>query len=381
MTEPLLSGESLATGLYWQGVPFVAKHVYHFDTSRTQLLCFVMGVIYTVLAFAAGKIAKVMSVRVPARVQCALWIVLLAAATALPALVEGELMLWLSASLVTAVAGVYWPLIEDYLTAGRDADAIRHAVGVFNLWWMASVVVAVAGLGSLLERWGSLTFLGLALLTAPLAMLAMRLPSEPARLHESPDEGHALYPPSYPALLRAARMLLPTSYLLMAAMGPLLPFRLETTGVPLTWATPITALWMLARIGGSLTLRWTRGWHGHWTTLLFGALSMFLGVAGVLLSTQLWGISLGFVLFGVGAGMSYHLALYYALRVDGPHGEGGATHEGLIGLGYVVGPLLALACTQLGDERTLIVALAVIVSAGIAWILHLAVITRRRRTA
>ena len=46
---------------------------------------------------------------------------------------------------------------------------------------------------------------------------------------------------------------------------------------------------------------------------------------------------------GVGMGAVYYAALYYGLAVGHADVDAGGTHEGLIGVGYCLGPLVALA--------------------------------------
>ena len=89
------------------------------------------------------------------------------------------------------------------------------------------------------------------------------------------------------------------SYLFMAAMSPLLPYRLESLGVGLSWATPVTAVWMVARVVVVYALRKSEGWHGRWLAVVLGAGAMFAGVAGVLLAPSLGGLIGSFTwLFG-----------------------------------------------------------------------------------
>jgi hypothetical protein len=51
----------------------------------------------------------------------------------------------------------------------------------------------------------------------------------------------------------------------------------------------------------------------------------------------------GLVAIGIGHGLLYYSALYYAMRLERADIDAGGTHEALIGVGYVVGPGAALA--------------------------------------
>jgi hypothetical protein len=50
----------------------------------------------------------------------------------------------------------------------------------------------------------------------------------------------------------------------------------------------------------------------------------------------------GFVLFGLGAGASYHAALAYGMVVGEAEVDAGGTFEAMIGLGYAGGPAAGL---------------------------------------
>ena len=84
---------------------------------------------------------------------------------------------------------------------------------------------------------------------------------------------------------------------------------------------------------------------------MLGAATMTGGFALVVTGASLWLMLVGFASLGVGLGVIYYAALYYALAVGRAKVEAGGTHEGLIGAGYAVGPLAALVGAHL--PRTL----------------------------
>ena len=149
-------------------------------------------------------------------------------------------------------------------------------------------------------------------------------------------------------LLRSVRVLLPVSYLLSSVMAPLLPYRFEQIGVPVEWETPATATWMLVRVAALLVMWKVPFWHGRWGTLVVGAVAMTVGFALVVLAPSLPALLLGFASLGVGLGVIYYAALYYAMAVGGAAVEAGGTHEALIGAGYAVGPVVGLIGSAIG---------------------------------
>jgi hypothetical protein len=63
----------------------------------------------------------------------------------------------------------------------------------------------------------------------------------------------------------------------------------------------------------------------------------------MLLGTSLPVVLCGEALFGVASGGAYHAALFYALLAKNASVDAGGAHEGLIGLGFALGPLTGLA--------------------------------------
>jgi hypothetical protein len=55
----------------------------------------------------------------------------------------------------------------------------------------------------------------------------------------------------------------------------------------------------------------------------------------------------GEVLFGTAAGVIYYASLYYALVVKNASVDAGGAHEGLIGLGFAIGPIAGLVGSYL----------------------------------
>src|SRR6185369_11357868 len=54
-------------------------------------------------------------------------------------------------------------------------------------------------------------------------------------------------------------------------------------------------------------------------------------------------LAAGLIIFGTGMGLTYYAALYYSLAVGQAAVEAGGTFEVLIGVGYLLGPLLGIA--------------------------------------
>jgi hypothetical protein len=346
---------SFAAGTATMGVFFVTRQALHFGEAANYLLGLVIGVTYVAGAVAAGHAPRALA-RAAGRVRA--YLGLLTAALALlclaPLLLRERWVPFAFLGLYAPITGLFWPLVESYVSGGRRAAALRSAVGRFNVVWSAGtafgLLVEALFLGEGVGPERALrVFLLLAGLHGASLLLLLFFPGTPA--HHA-NEAHAV-PASYRGLLRIHRLLLALTYAVMYTLSPYLPRLVEALGVQATWQTPLAAIWMFARLATFAALERWHGWHGRFATALLGALALVLGFAGIVLGPlapapeALALFVLGLVLFGAGAAALYTAALYYALEVGATGVDAGGSHEALIGLGYTIGPACGLAVTGL----------------------------------
>jgi hypothetical protein len=126
-----------------------------------------------------------------------------------------------------------------------------------------------------------------------------------------------------------------------ATLSPVLPHRMAAVGIT---AAPsvVAALWMLARFATLFTLWRTGFWHGRWSTLAVAGAALAGGMALVLMAASPATLVAGLLVFGTGMGITYYAALYYSMAVGHAAVEAGGNFEALIGLGYVIGPLMGI---------------------------------------
>lgn len=344
---------SLGTGVFWHGLSFIAKHTYGFGQTRNLLLYALMGAVYAVGAFGAGAVTRRLRRLMSPRGLLAWAIALQAAVCALPVTTTSEWALWVAAGAVSMLASLTWPIIESFVTAGRHGPRMRSAIGWFNMTWMPATVVPMFVMAPILQNHGEWAIGGLVVVNLVAVGALIFFPSYPAEHDAAIAAAHVT--DSYPHLLRSVRVLLPFSYVLTSVVTPLLPYRFAQLGVvDVEWETPCTATWMIVRIAALVVMWWVPFWHGRWGTLLLGALAMAGGFAVIVLAGSLPLLLLGFGGMGVGLGVIYNAALYYAMSTGGAAVEAGGTHEALIGAGYAVGPLIGLAGTALGGGAVVV---------------------------
>jgi len=374
---------SFAAGTATLSIFFVTERPpYAFGPAGQYALGLLVGLTYTLGALGAGRLTRALARRaVPPRALLARLVCALAGLMLVPVLVPASWALYAVLALYAPLTGVFWPLVEAYVSGGRRAGELRAAIGRFNIVWSVTLLPSFL-IPPLLEDHPARVFLAVALTHLASLWFLRKLGSEPgAHAH---DETH-LVPARYRELLRVHRVLHATSYLVMYALSPYLPTVLARLGVDGRLRGALAASWLAARsIGFAVLERW-HGWHGRWAVAGVGMALVLGGFAVTLLAPELGAAGLpcllvALVAFGSGLAALYTAALYYAFEVAGH--EGGGSHEALIGLGYSIGPSAGLLVCALEEGGTIPaarrdVALLVVITAlclagvGLAW--------RRRR--
>ncbi|HWP09134.1 MAG TPA: MFS transporter [Polyangiaceae bacterium] len=331
---------SVSGGVFWTGAFFLTRQHYRFTPTRNLLLAFAMGTAYAFVAWSAGRLTARLERQGPRRVV-AIALALWALAAALPLGVPGrEAGIWVGGVLGSGASGAVWPVIESYLGAGRHGADLRQALGRFNVTWTLSTAVPLLVFPWLIALHPLGPLAACAVTNLGAVALLSRLPRRPAPVE--PEAASSAVGGEYPALLRASRWLLPQSYLFVATLAPVLPHRLATLGAPIDDSV-MAATWMLARFGTLVIMARVPFWHGRWGALVAAGGALLAGVALALLSSSLGGMVLGLVLLGAGMGLTYYASLYYSLAVGHAAVDAGGGFEALIGVGYMLGPVLGLA--------------------------------------
>lgn len=366
---------SIGTGVLWNGLPFIAEHDYDFDKLKTLVLSMFLGVVYFGGAFAAGRVIRTVESFAAPRTVLG-WIVILQAGVCLgPWMFSDEWMIWTVTGLTALLSAFLWPLVESYLSAGRHGRDMRVAIGWWNIVWTICVALALVLMAPLMRE-GTTTarfaIVGLGGLNALAALTLLGFHRRPPEHEESASRVHVGR--EYSTLLHSARVLLPTSYVLLALISPLMPYRLDDLRLESEWQTPLTATWMLARVGVIVIMWRFHFWHGRWGTLLLGGLILVTGFAAIVFAQSVLMMLVGLALFGIGQGVTYFAAIYYALSVGRARVDASGTHEGLIGVGYAVGPIVGIAGillakysgVNLSEASAIVLVAGVILAAALA---------------
>lgn len=328
---------SLGSGILWSGVPFVTERQYGFTQGENLALALVESVIYVAVALTAGPLLRRLGIS-PRRWLT--WTFVVQAAVSLLAL-TGSRGVIVSACVLSAIGAALWPVMESYVSSGQHGGGMRRSLAYFNVTWMSATGASLLLMAPLVASGhASGSLLVLLPVSAASLVLLRWFPARPAP--HPPEHAHTHIAPQYPYLLRATRFIVPSSYVFISLLGPVLPFLLLDLGLEDGWKTPLASLWMFARMLTVVLMGFLSFWHGKWATLAFGLALLAGGFAAVALAGTVPAMVVGLVAFGAGHGVLYYASLYYAMAVGGAEVDAGGRFEALIGVGYVIGPVAGM---------------------------------------
>lgn len=380
------------------GIFFLTTHTYGFSSIENYSLGVAQGLTYIVGALGAGPLMKGLRRAVPGLssrsvlIGMMLLLALLCAAPKLalagasPDAPPAHWPMWLMVLVYSPMSGMLWPMVESYISGGRQGNNLRSTIGRWNVVWSSSLIVSSFLMAPYVKHGAANLILVLAGVHVGCAALLTQFGKEPLpHPHESAHE----VPPHYEQLLVTFRWLLPLSYLVCSAMIPFLPTLMTRLNIPAESNTSLAAIWLLFRTIGFAVLERSHGWHGRWAHPILALLVMLAGFAMVSLSYVAGGaefgktvLMVGLACFGLGMAMIYAGAIYYAMEVGQAQVEAGGAHEGLIGVGYGVGPAIGLGAAIAVSRGTLkpehlaptvlvvIAILALGVAGVVAWRIH-----------
>ena len=368
---------SIGSAVVYSGIFFIAKEGYGFTGGEQFGLALIYGVMYIPGAIFIGPLLRRLERAgslAPRGVLAAIMLIM-AALCWLPSLAEWfaaggaahsesgaaasrpSWALLLMVAIYSPLSGAMWPMVEAFLAGGRADHELRSATGKFNVCWAGTLVVSMPFIGPLI-KWDAL--LAMQILSAvhlAAGVVLLRTFSPRPGKHEHHE--HVPHPPVYTQLLMFLRILLPTAFLFISTLSPYLPGALGALGIKTEVATTVASTWLLTRVFTFFAMERWHGWHGKWSTVIAGGAVLICGFALAVLApfmnfsqnTTIALVVAALAALGVGIGIIYCAALYYAMEVGAAEVDAGGIHETLIGIGYSVGPACGLAAIAIADSK------------------------------
>lgn len=268
-------------------------------------------------------------------------------------------------ALFSFAQSMLWPGIEAALMEGEPPAQVQHFVSYYNLTWSLGTATAFLLATPLMTALGiNVVFLlPAACYAVNLLLLGLTLPrrqrlasvAEAAGNGDIPREEREHGPLLTPAQRAAFRSLgwvgNPLAYVainVIVAYNPTLQARL---GLRFGSASVWFSLWFYVRMAAFELLRRWNWWHYRWRFLCGGFALMMASFAALLLAPSLPVLIGAQIVFGLCIGLLYQSSLFYSMAGSEAQGEHGGFHESFIGLGIMIGPLLAYGGTTLAPTR------------------------------
>jgi len=343
-------GESFASVLLVRGLYFYTDDLLGFSRAANLGLALLFGACYVVGAFAAHPIAK----RSVERRVFTTAIVTLAVLHAALAAHPVAWLIWPVFAAIGVATGMKWPVLESFLAAGGTPEQSFATIGRFNMSWSLAIPLAVAISGTIIESpvpW--VLFAGSAGLHGLTLLLTRRLPARPTHLPDDhPERPDPQRVARYRKLLTASRLTMAAGVAMWFLVVPLLPNIFDELELRVELATVAASTLDAVRFAAFVMLLFATQWRGRAWPLAAVAVGLPVAFAMILFAPQLgslaWAIG-GQVLYGVLFAVAYFGALYYAIVIKNAAVDAGGAHEGLIGLGFALGPLAGLIGLALRD--------------------------------
>lgn len=333
------------------GMFFLTEEKLHFSNTTNLLLALLFGLGYAGGALWSHKASAKFGEK-PLMIACLIAQIMVAGWITW----QPEPAVVFIANTVLALAfGLFWPMIESRVVAGRPGRAASRALGRFNLAWAFTSVIGTAVCGALLERGVGFFFATSAAVNlAGLAWIACTFPKTAKHLtHDHPEKPAAATLAQIKPLLACARIGMIASYMAIFILAPLVPKTFKALGLSPTLVTVLAASAFGTRFLMFAILERWHGWHLKAWPLVLSAVALPAGIYLTLLGPNVPVIVAGQILLGFALGAIYVASIDYGMIEKNASVEGGGDHEFGVGLGFTVGPLLGLLGVWLGHFEAL----------------------------
>ena len=274
---------------------------------------------------------------------------------------------------------LFWPAYEAWLAEREGEGKLIQRVMLFNIFWSIGVTLGPALSSYLYGDTNPFRSFYLAAIFSLLTLVTIVANSlqTPAITKTDPTEAsEVLYPPlsvrtTYLNLARCANF---ASWFVLGVLRRLAPKLTKEMGMPTS-----TFGNLMLTLGGIQTLAflvlgsgYSTRWHYRFAPMFIVQCLTILSFFGIwsIQNTLLWTFLFG--LIGVSAAFTYFCSLYYGLDRHTDKGNKSGWHEGILGLGILLGPLLGgvLADSRFGTQSPYLlcavaIAIAIVIEVSI----------------
>jgi predicted MFS family arabinose efflux permease len=338
---------SFATVIYFNYLYFFFRDQFGFDNKHNLALAALIGLIYTLASWQAGKFAQRCGNFTALKIGFGVMAAGLAVGSQLH-FVAGAIV---AACVVNVGMCFTWPVLEALVSEGANP---ARAVGIYNITWAIANASAFFIGGTLIEKLGyrSIFFVPLAFMLVQFAMVfwleKIHVVETVAEI-EKEFSTHGKNQTS-PALVknfqRMAWLANPFAYIAINTLIAVLPGIAAKFQLSTSLAGFVCSLWCFARVVAFVVLwRWT-AWHYQFRWLAGAFALLIVSFAVILVVPTLAVVLLAQIFFGVAIGLIYYSSLFYSMDASDTKSEHGGIHEAAIGAGNCIGPAVGAAALE-----------------------------------
>jgi len=338
---------SFATVIYFNYLYFFFRDQFGFDNKHNLALAALIGLIYTLASWQAGKFAQCYGNFTALKIGFGVMAAGLAVGSQLH-FVAGAIA---AACVVNVGMCFTWPVLEALVSEGANP---ARAVGIYNITWAIANASAFVIGGTLIEKFGyrSIFFVPLALMLVQFALVFWLEKIHPAKIvpeigkEFSKHEKNQTSPARAKNFQRMAWLANPFAYIAINTLIAVLPGIAAKFQLSTSLAGFVCSLWCFARVVAFVVLwRWT-AWHYKFRWLAGAFALLIVSFAVILVVPTLAVVLLAQIFFGVAIGLIYYSSLFYSMDVSDTKSEHGGIHEAAIGAGNCIGPAVGAAALE-----------------------------------
>ncbi len=263
---------------------------------------------------------------------------------------------WLTPFLLVALYTVFiaptWPALEAAILHCPGTTSMPNRLGLYNVTWALGDGLGFA-LSGVLFAWREDSIVWVAGLFHLSQLVWMKLAP---RHHGDPGQtamklahhGDAVARPLKRRFMHTAWLANGLAFMMLAGFSALTPFVGERLRLGPSHTIWLASTLLFARTVAFVVFWKWEGWHYHrgWLRAAMWLSPVALGIAFYAVQPVI--VFGALVVLGVAIGLSYSASLYYSLDYGENKGEIGGQHESILGIGILVGPLLAALVSGLG---------------------------------
>ena len=368
--QPLYAAEAanaISAILLVVGISFYTSHRFGWGARENFSVAAFQGAFYMIGALLAKGISQRWG-----RERSLLWLyagmTAFAVAVGISASMAQAFVTALLAVMETGLVAASWPMLQSLVSAAGEPSQLSKRLGFYNIIWSAVGAIAVAASGAVIQHapaWAFFEIIAAGHFLAGVVIFHRTRMAMPRS-----DDGGPVQPRDHPGRKRPAaippllddtvtrrqrlalwlsRIALPSTYVVVYSIAPVLPSLHAIKQLTPTIATLVGSTWLIARAAAFAVTGNTTFWHKRPGLMFLASVTMLFAFIGTIvpgaltkmdLPQALSAMVIAQIVLGLSIGTIYSASLYFGMAVSDGSTRHGGYHEALIGLGQILGPLL-----------------------------------------